>query len=369
MIETVLCIDIGTTSLKAGLITVDGEVVSISSKKFSDPQNRFIATKWLGALERIVKDMPADLIEGIQGITVSGNGPTVVSSEGITLRWNENIDYKAIGVDTSLTVPSLFLPRILSFKTLFPKSFDNSRYIFSGPEFLIYELTGRAVTILPEERFLAAYWDEERLIKCEVPVGKMPEYVSTGQICGYVTEEIAGFLKIKTGIPVIAGGPDFVVALMGTNTLQSGYVCDRCGSSEGFNFCVPSFIKDEEVRSLPSVIPGLWNVSVLIVKSSGISEAKRFDFAKKAVSVLKRIAEANNIDFPEKITVTGGQAANEKLMQDKAKTLGVKLVACQCPHAELLGDACAGWYGIGKYKSLQESANAIVKEDKVYDCL
>lgn len=369
MIETVLCIDIGTTSFKAGLITVDGEVVSISSKKFSDPQNRFIAAKWLEVLELLLKTIPDEYVKSIQGITVSGNGPTVVSSSGMTIRWNETIDYEAIGLDSGDTVPSLFLPRILSFKKLFPKEFDNSKYIFSGPEYFIYELTAQPVTILPEQRFMTAYWNDEILGKCDIPISKMPPYVKTGQICGELTEKIALRLGLMPGLPVIAGGPDFVVALMGTNTLQSGFICDRCGSSEGFNFCVPFFIKDDEVRSLPSVIPGLWNVSVLAVNSSGISEAKRFDFAKKAVSVLKRIAEANNIEFPEKITVTGGQAANEKLMKDKAMILGVKLIACQCPHAELLGDACAGWYGLGKYKSLQESANAIVKEDKIYDCL
>lgn len=369
MIKTVLCIDIGTTSLKAGLITVDGEVVSISSKKFSNPQNRFIATEWIEALKILLKDMSPDIKSGIQGLAVSGNGPTVVSSNGMTLRWNEDVDYTAIDVDLALTAPSLFLPRILSFKKLFPQEFERSEYIFSGPEYFIYELTGKAITILPEQRFQSAYWNDSSLHKLGLSLEKFPSYVTTGELCGRLTKEAAVQLELNVDIPVIAGGPDFVVALIGTNTLQPGNICDRCGSSEGFNFCIPSFIKDDEVRSLPSVIPELWNISVLIVESSGISEEKRFDFAKKAVSVLKRIAEVNNIKFPEKITVTGGQAANEKLMQDKAKILGVKLVACQCPHAELLGDACAGWYGLGKYKSLQESANAIVKEDKVYDCI
>jgi len=361
MIETVLCIDIGTTSLKAGLITADGEVVSISTKRFSDPQNRFIATKWMDSLSRVLKNLSREKKSGIKGIVVSGNGPTVVTESGITLRWNESIDYGALGINISETTPSLFLPRIQSLQKLFPKEWESGNYIFSGPEFLIYELTGNAVTILPEERFKSAYWNDN--------TPKMPPYISTGSVCGNLLKNAAEFLKLQEGIPVVAGGPDFVVALMGTNTLQPGHICDRCGSSEGFNFCVPSFIKDDKVRSLPSVIPGLWNISVLSTKSSRLSEKERFNFAKNAVSILKNIAETNNIDFPDYITVTGGQAANEKLMIEKAKVLGIKLVACQCPHAELLGDACAGWVGLGKYKTLQEAAGAIVKEDRIYDCI
>lgn len=369
MIETVLCIDIGTTSLKAGLITATGEVVSISTKKFSDPQNRFIATKWLPALKRILKDFSKERLAGVKGIVISGNGPTVVSCSGMTLRWNEPIDYQKLNLDLSQAAYSLFIPRLLCFRALFTKNFENSRYIFSGPEYLIYELTGIPVTILPEERFASAYWDSDRLNAYGISETKMPPYVSTGDKCGKIISTIAEEMGLKADIPVIAGGPDFVVALMGTNTLQSGHICDRCGSSEGFNFCVPELIKDENVRSLPSVIPGLWNISVLAVKSSRVSEEERFEFAKNAVSVLRKIAENNNIDFPEKITVTGGQAANEKLMTEKAKVLNIKLIACQCPHAELLGDACAGWYGLGKYKSIQDSAANIVKEAKVYDCL
>ena len=41
-------------------------------------------------------------------------------------------------------------------------------------------------------------------------------------------------LNLESGIPVYCGGPDFVAALIGTDTLQKGAICDRCGSSEGY---------------------------------------------------------------------------------------------------------------------------------------
>ena len=51
MIETVLAVDIGTTSLKAALVTAEGEVIAFNKSSFSAPQNRFVAEAWLWALK------------------------------------------------------------------------------------------------------------------------------------------------------------------------------------------------------------------------------------------------------------------------------------------------------------------------------
>ena len=46
MNSNILCADIGTTSLKAGIINSNGEVVSFSVKQFSATQTDFIAKDW-----------------------------------------------------------------------------------------------------------------------------------------------------------------------------------------------------------------------------------------------------------------------------------------------------------------------------------
>ena len=45
MTETVLCVDIGTTSLKAGLISAAGEVVSFSSSKLISSGTNLVTRK------------------------------------------------------------------------------------------------------------------------------------------------------------------------------------------------------------------------------------------------------------------------------------------------------------------------------------
>ena len=51
MKDVVLAVDIGTTALKAGLITKEGEVLSMCSVPYSAPENRFVAEGWIWALK------------------------------------------------------------------------------------------------------------------------------------------------------------------------------------------------------------------------------------------------------------------------------------------------------------------------------
>lgn len=363
MLETVLCVDIGTTSLKAGLISADGEVVFLCKKYFYDHTSRFVAVKWMHALKSALNSFYSKNIETkIIGISVSGNGPTVVSSGGLTLRWNEDFPY-----NKELTGTSLFLPKLLAYKENFPKEFYRTQYLFSGPEYFIYELTGNAITLLPEARFEAAYWNNALLNTkgVEIPPEKMPPFIGLGDECGKLNTQSADFLGLEEGIPVFGAGPDFVAALIGTNTLSSGKLCDRCGSSEGLNFCIDKFVQGEGLRTLPSAITGLWNVSFLIPGSSKMKTDKRLSLIKTGIEKLRKLSSENDITFPEYFTVTGGQAKDKKLLYEKAHELGMKIHVCNCEDSELLGDAVTAYYGLKKYSSLQDAANHIIKVKKI----
>ena len=303
MTECVLCIDIGTTSLKTALIGSTGEVVSFCTRRFLFPHRRFIANSWFKAFGKIIRKMmkegsgentqnparvnaqktgeqtqnPARVNTrnfSIKALSVSGNGPTVVTENGFTVRWNERYP-----VSKERTGTSLFMPKIIELKEKFPLQYKKSKYIFSGPEFFIWTLTGNAVTILPEERFIPAYWEKAMLEKENIPQEKLPPFYKPGKSYGIVKKEILSelglFAASEADINVYGAGPDFVAALIGTNTLESGKLCDRSGSSEGYNFCIPRFISYQGLRTLPSVVPGLWNISALIPDSSKLCKKKR----------------------------------------------------------------------------------------------
>ena len=340
----------GSTSLKAALIERDGRVAAMCSVPYSAPENRFVAEGWIWALKAAVDKLMSAGGPMVKALAISGNGPTLVSESGLTLRWNE---YPAARLNVDETSPdeahrfanSIFLPRILLFRDLISDEYEATAHLFSGPEYLIWQLTGNVVTILPEERYETAYWNREVLEGFGIMTGKMPDFVELGHNCGKLLPNAQELLGLPD-VPVIGVGPDFIAALIGTATTEPGHICDRAGSSEGINLCVDKEIRAEGIRTLPGVKPGLWNISVLIPDSAALPEDIRLQKVTDALLLLKKLAAENDIAFPSVITTTGGQAKDEAWFEKKRASLaelGLELVIGTCVDAELEGDAKVAW--------------------------
>ena len=95
----------------------------------------------------------------------------MVSQNGRTILWNSNLKNELKNLPET---KSLFLPQLAALKTFFPDEWNGSRFIFSGPEYIIYRLTGNAITVLPEKRFESAYWNETELVKFNIEKEKLP---------------------------------------------------------------------------------------------------------------------------------------------------------------------------------------------------
>lgn len=393
MKEAVFCADIGTSSLKGALISPDGEVLAFARIRFD---GMTVPDCWLSALKSALDQMrKISQQTSINSICISGNGPTIVSDTFIHL-WNspngtpeENEAYSRI------CGRSLFLPRLVYYKEHFSKQWEASKYVFSGPEYLIYKLTGTAVTILPEQRFEAAYWNETGLEKCGISKDKLPPFVKPGFCAGNLADSTAEFLELSHKTKVYCGSPDFVAALIGTATLKEGRLCDRAGSSEGLNFCVKKTVTDSRIRFLPSIISDLWNASVLLPDSGARfakfkknSEYKNLTPAETVDALLKDqhsegfkliygIAEElkTGIKLLEEITgisiesmrITGGQTHNNSWNQFKADVLGIRLEATKLLDAELMGDAITAFAGMGIFDSIAEGAEALVKPAQIFE--
>ncbi len=348
--------------------------------------------------------------EQIEAICISGNGPTLATSRGEVFLWNHPVPQGLLDeVQARLSfhkLPSIFLPRILLLKELFPLEWDASERIFSGPEYLIWRLTGTELTILPESRFQAAYWSQEALEQFGIRDSKLPPFVPPATCAGELLPEIAEQLGLPRTTPVFCGGPDFTVALIGTNTLEPGKLCDRAGSSEGINLCLAETpaqaIREagiEGIRVLPSVAPGLFNASVLIPNSG-----TRFSTLKKAVAPhmgyrefvaallenpdfsqegfklmeelagevklayekLATVAAATGTTISGTICTTGGQAKNPQWLQFKSQIVGAAFSITACADAELVGDAVLAYLGLGRFSSIQEGARKMVRIHRTF---
>ena len=408
-----LCADIGTTSLKAALIDERGNVLSYSRRRFSGSNPEFLAKEWLPALKSAMDEIFSDNDLKADSICISGNGPTLTTCNGLTLLWNQKIPEAGTELSESAK-KSLFIPRLVGLKKLHADEWNDSQFIFSGPEFLIYSLTGNAVTILPEERYTQAYWTEDTLKEAgftQEDISKIPPFAKPSSLAGKLKASVEGFLdhrqnNITEGLPVYCGAPEFIAALVGSGTLKAGLLCDRAGSSEGINLCTSSPLNAPGVRTLPSVIPGLWNASVLIpdsgirfsqykkrfeetagfqvaysdlvdaaIESDGsqaILDQGKYLMLQTAMQVrdgihrLSELAKESNLAFPSSFTLTGGQAESDGFTQMKSSVTGMEIKVLQCNDAELLGDAVFAFCGMDIYPDIQTAAEKIQRVSKVF---
>lgn len=362
----ILCIDIGTTSLKAALLS-DGRTVEafsrVALKAGGAAANA--ASGWLPALAAAVGEMrrqnPAASAEAV---CVSGNGPTLVLEAGgnalATLPWNAPIPRTPAGTR------SLFVPRILGARSLFPAEWAAAESVCSGPEFLVRLLSGRRLTILPRG-FEGAYWTDEELSRLGFGAeerARLPPFAPTGSRAGSVTAEAAGATGIAGGTPVFAGAPDFIAALVGTATVRAGTACDRAGSSEGVNLCTKRPLRADGIRVLPAAAEGLWNASVLIPDSGRRKDADPEgllrDFSR-AVDALRRAASDAGEPFPDEIAMTGGQCLDPEWVRRKEAAAGIRIRIPFCRDAELVGDLVMARLSLGDYGSLDEACSALCR--------
>ena len=373
----VLCIDIGTTSLKAAFVSAAGEVFSFKRVEYvsltvresghvdnflnkttrsgvlpdlprqssqdlnraaqNDGKPKCGAAAWVAALREF---FPSRSLAACAAVSVSGNGPTIVAADGTTLLWSDN------------AAPQIACKPKTAADQDCPKAqegaaSDNADNLFSKIDIpdaqkKIYEPRLSAFKKL----FPDAWQKSPRL------------YTSTQWLCGWIKNN-ASLLGLPSGVPVFDSGPDFIAALVGTATLFQGRLCDRAGSSEGLNLCSPKFFEAPGLRVMPSPAKGFWNVSRLI-EDPGSSRQEKLDNFKKAFNALKQAAAANGVPFGGRVVVTGGQARDKDLLVAKKAAVGATITTAQIPDAELLGDAAAAFFRLGTYSSLEEAACALV---------
>ena len=284
----ILSVDIGTSSLKAALIDLDGRLKAFSRMAYSAGGGITGAEDWERAFVRTVGDLHAQAPDlGIDGICISGNGPTLVpigrGGEALPpLYWS---DAKTL-LPPEGKSDSFFLPHAAWFKKNSPAEYEKTRLFMSSHEWLASRLGAEALTVLPSELYEPWYWDDEQLRLFGLDRDKFPPFVKMGNVMGKVSTDAArlaaSFPGLKSGTPIIAGGPDFITALIGTGVSGPGDVCDRAGTSEGINICASgrppeTAVRGKGFRVLPHAVEGLWNVGAVIPSSGKLFERYRIE--------------------------------------------------------------------------------------------
>lgn len=265
-------IDLGTSGLKAVLVSVKGEVKGIGSGGYpiDIPRPGYAEQDpllWYRVLCRTVRDAvsqaqidPAQ----IRGIGISGHmhGTIMLDKSGELLHpavlWCdqrtgrekaeviEKIGVEKLGQWVQNNVNAGFQSlTLLWFRRHRPELFDRMHHVLLPSDYLRYRLTGEISTertgaastlLFDNSRFC---WNRELLNALEIPISILPdERHSPLEIAGCLTRQAAEDTGLRTGTPVAFGGGDQPMGMLGNGLLRPGDASITLGTAG--QVCVPS---------------------------------------------------------------------------------------------------------------------------------
>jgi xylulokinase len=417
MPHVILCADIGTSSLKAALIDLDGHELAFAREVYHPHEAGVLAQDWEEALARALCALSTSAAAPVgvlcpDAVCISGNGPTLapLTFTGETLpplHWYDGrVVPPAAGRDGA---QSFFLPHAAWFCANRPREYENTRCLVSAAEWLSFKLGADLVSVLPSSAYQPYYWDEAQCRTAGLDIRKFPPFVKLGSIIGRVAAAAGKRFGLAAGVPIVAGGPDFFMALIGVGAIKPGLVCDRAGTSEGVNICVSAPI-ETSLRVLPHVTEGLWNIGGVIPDSGSLFERYRVSTDQQERDyddLLQELIPDNAVHIPElavlrslqaspspfsrtilgraalttigfkvrdiveqlrsyglpvsELRVSGGQSRNPRWNQLKANITGCTLLIPEVNDGELAGDAVLAALALGEAADLAGAVGRMVR--------
>jgi xylulokinase len=271
--DLLLAIDAGTTSIKAGLFSPDGHMLALSREEYRldtpsveraelDPQLYWQAC--VRTVRRVVEQSGVRADE-IRSLGVSSQGETTITLEqdGQALYpaivW---LDNRATDQATRLAkqfssqvydvtgiqeiIPTWTACKLLWLRENEPDVFTRAWKFMLVQDFLIYQMTGKAVTDGSVACTTALYdirrhiWWPEMLAAVGLEASRLPEIIQPGSQVGALTVQAATALGLSPATLVVDGGMDQSVGAIGAGNITPGTISESTGAALGIHATIPS---------------------------------------------------------------------------------------------------------------------------------
>jgi xylulokinase len=269
----VLGIDLGTTEVKAGLVTLDGRLLGLARAGYrtdNDPASGRAEQDpeaWWGAASTIVRKLAADAGAEIVAIGLDGHGPSLVAVDdgGRPTRpaiiWSDGraaSEQAELAEATGLQGWALAgLPAALWVERNEPAVAASTRWFLATWEFLAFRLTGVAATSLVAGQ---PYPSTDVLAAAGIEPDRIPAPVAAGAVVGGLTSVAAEQLGLRPGTPVVAGVVDAWASYHGAGMSAAGDALDPGGAGGGFGVYWDRPLIVPGSFSTIAPLPGLYSV-------------------------------------------------------------------------------------------------------------
>ena len=270
MLEYVLGLDIGTTSIKCVILSSDRKIVaqqSIEHHLLSAHPNwaEEDADIWWEHTKQIIRELAErypSYISRLKAVGISGMVPAIVllDQNGQVLRNTiQQNDARAIEQIQRLKAETdqekLFLhtggttnqqhilPRLLWVKENEPQVWRNVRWIMGSYDFIAYRLTGIPAVEINWAVESGAFdirektWLEDYLRKYGVSPECLPPVYASMDVVGTIRPEVCTELGLPVNLPVISGSADHVASTFGAGILEPGDLLIKFGGAGDILFC------------------------------------------------------------------------------------------------------------------------------------
>src|SRR5712692_10588214 len=248
--EVVLGVDVGTSSLKAGLFALDGTPLGLAQAEYpltaheegaeeQDPED------WWAALAVVSRELMALLEDPsrLAAASIGGQAPTLVAADAdfrpthpaitwLDQRPAHEADRLYAHLGQPVPVWGSWPAQAAWFVHHRPSALRATRWLFGCPDYLASRLTRTASALLstPRPELDAAGLDSRFL----------PPLSTPGKVIGQVDRDAAAETHLPAGTPVVGGFVDGVLGVLGSGVRRPGDACMNCGTSGTFStVCLP----------------------------------------------------------------------------------------------------------------------------------
>jgi xylulokinase len=310
-----LGLDIGTSGVKAILVSASGEVVAVATTPLTlatphpgwaeqDPEDWWTAT--LASIRSVLGRHPESRVEAI-GITGQMHSSVFLDSAGKVIRpallWCDGrttdecaeITRRAGGeaqLRDWVSNPALegfTLPKLIWLRKHEPASFSRLSTVLLSKDFIRYRLTGTLATEPSDASGTLMFdtarlrWSSEIMSAMELPLSLLPEVGGSSEILGRVSSGLAAVTGLAEGTPVVGGGGDNACGAAGVGVITPGEAAASWGTSGTVLAPIATPRVDPALRAhtFCHVIPNVWYLIGVVLSAGGAFAWYRDQFARE----------------------------------------------------------------------------------------
>jgi xylulokinase len=321
--KTVLSLDLGTTSLKGGLFSVEGDLLGIETREQElllleggrveqSPQETW---KLIGDVVRqVIADHDP---HAVSGIALSLQRGTVVPLDehgeplSNLITWMDKRSLPIaqtvlsdIGNETYYKIsghPISYISGMSKALWLINEAQDiqDSLAITGPPETLFLKWLGSDEFVCSDSTgtYLFPFeiekkrWSTDLSSRLGFPLEKLPRIVSSVEIVGHLSENAAEHLGLASGIPLVPGGGDGQCSAVGCGVVEPGLCMINIGTAAGVQTFLSKPIKDPHcvLNCAANVIPDAWEMEGHTQCSGAVFRWLRDEFGAAEIAMGREI--------------------------------------------------------------------------------